>query len=67
MDIQELKQKLEVGDMVQIAKIAGCSTIHVNKVFYGTRNSDTPTGRRIKEVAIKIIENRESLKFEYKH
>lgn len=67
MDIQEIKQKLEIGDMVQISRIAGCSKVMVNQVFYGTRNHDTPTGRKILAVARKIITQRELLKQEYQN
>jgi hypothetical protein len=63
----EIKDKLSYGDYITIKDIVGCSLVAVRSHFSGARNHNSPTGKRITEVAIKLIESRERIASEMKN
>ena len=53
---EQIKKELKDGDYITIAKMVGCTSDYVNKVFNGTRNSV-----RIVEAANWLVESRDEL------
>ena len=61
-NLTTLKKEMKSGDNTVIAEKVGCSQEHVSRVLAGKQPSDTKTGRKIIDVAIKLIESREAIK-----
>ena len=59
--ISEIRKNLKYGDRQLIAKVAECSPELVKKVLSGQRNYKKGKGKRVVEVAEKLIETREML------
>lgn len=65
--VLQIKSKLTYGDYITIRDIIGCSMVTVRSHFSGARNHNSPTGKKITEVAIKLIESRENISSEMKN
>ena len=64
--VQEIKEKLTYGDYRTLADIVGCKKVTVASHFQGARNHNSPTGKRITEAALKLIQSREQIANEMK-
>lgn len=65
--VLEIKEKLSYGDYITIKEIVGCSLVSVRSHFSGARNHNSPTGKKITQVALKLIESRENIASEMKN
>ncbi len=59
--MNELRDKLKHGDMMEVARLAGVSYTLVKKTLYGTRNS-----QKVRDTARALIANRERLERQLK-
>jgi len=59
--IDELKKDLERGDYKLIHRMTRVSLPTINAIFQGSRNAETPAGRKIRLAAQKLIDSRNEL------
>ncbi len=62
MQISEITDKLQHGDLSRAAEVVGCSQNMVRSVLYGRRNEATKLGKRIVAALGLLVKAREEIK-----
>jgi len=62
MTTTEIKKHLMIGDMAEIAILAGCSAEYVRKILGSDRPNTTHTTRRVVEIAQRMALARKQIR-----